>query len=135
MPSSKKVVLDTNLLIAAFFNKQSASYKILEKVREGEIEAFWTQSIWEEGKKILENVGADKLFYNKLEEVFKPQNEIEDFPKVQVVEDDPSDNKFLGCALKAGAKYIISNDRHLLKIKDYQGIEILPPTGFTQKYL
>lgn len=46
-----RVIIDTNLLIAAYFNKRSASFKILEKAREGEIKILWTESIKKEGER------------------------------------------------------------------------------------
>ena len=49
---------------------------------------------------------------------------------LEVVEDDPDDNRVLECAIAAKANYIISGDKHLLNLGEYQGIEILPPAGF-----
>jgi uncharacterized protein len=43
---------------------------------------------------------------------------------------DPSDDMFLRCAVAAGAKYIISGDRHLLQLKSYKRIKILSPAEF-----
>jgi predicted nucleic acid-binding protein len=37
---------------------------------------------------------------------------------------------FLRCAVAAGAKYIISGDRHLLHLKSYKRIKILSPAEF-----
>jgi len=47
-----------------------------------------------------------------------------------VIKEDPADNKFLECALAADAKYIVSGDRHLLSLKTFKSIRILPPTEF-----
>ena len=49
---------------------------------------------------------------------------------VAVIKEDPADNKFLECALAADAKYIVSGDRHLLSLKTFKSIRILPPTEF-----
>jgi hypothetical protein len=37
---------------------------------------------------------------------------------------------FIECAVAADAKYIISGDRHLLNLKVFKGIRILPPTEY-----
>lgn len=50
--------------------------------------------------------------------------------KLDVIQDDPGDNKVLECAAAGGADYIVSGDRHLLDLKEYRGIVILPPAGF-----
>jgi len=44
------------------------------------------------------------------------------------VKEDPTDNKFIECAVEAKANYIVSGDRHLLKIKKYEGIKIIKTT-------
>jgi len=36
----------------------------------------------------------------------------------------------LECAIAGGASYIITGDKHLLELKEYQGIVILSPAGF-----
>ena len=44
------------------------------------------------------------------------------------MKEDPTDNKFIECAVEAKANYIVSGDRHLLKIKKYEGIKIIKTT-------
>jgi predicted nucleic acid-binding protein len=52
-----------------------------------------------------------------------------------VIHDDPSDDKFLEAAVAGNASYVISGDKHLLKLSEYQGIQILKPRDFVQMYL
>jgi predicted nucleic acid-binding protein len=47
-----------------------------------------------------------------------------------VIQDDPADNKFLACAVAGNADYIVSGDRDLFTLKQYQGAAILPPHAF-----
>jgi hypothetical protein len=47
-----------------------------------------------------------------------------------VIGDDPEDNRVLECAVTAGASFIISEDKHLLALKEYQGIVVLSPSTF-----
>lgn len=51
--------------------------------------------------------------------VMEPQSRLE------IVEKDPADNKFLECAVAGEADFIISGDRHLLNLQEYEGIRIL----------
>ncbi len=44
--------------------------------------------------------------------------------------DDPSDNKFLEAALAGNCEFVVSGDPHLLRLGEYQGIQILPPAAF-----
>ena len=41
--------------------------------------------------------------------------------------DDPDDDQVLACALAAKAKAIVSGDRHLLDLKQYQDIPVITP--------
>ena len=39
--------------------------------------------------------------------------------RFNLITSDPDDNKFVDCAITAGAKYIVSNDRHFNELKCY----------------
>jgi predicted nucleic acid-binding protein len=47
-----------------------------------------------------------------------------------VIGADPTDNRVLECAVAGNAAYIVTGDKHLLDIKEYQGIIMLSPAGF-----
>ncbi len=50
--------------------------------------------------------------------------------ELTVIEKAPSDNRYLECALAAGASYIVTGNDHLLSLKEYRGVVILNPAGF-----
>lgn len=52
---------------------------------------------------------------------------------MDVIKEDPSDNKYLACAHEGEADYIVSGDHHLLDIKAFKGIEIIRPKVFLNK--
>ena len=43
---------------------------------------------------------------------------------------DPKDDKFFECAVAAGAKYIVSEDRDVLDVGEYQGIRTVSAAEF-----
>jgi predicted nucleic acid-binding protein len=43
---------------------------------------------------------------------------------LDVVKDDPDDNKILECAVAAGADAVVTGDKHLLRLGEYAGIRI-----------
>ena len=43
---------------------------------------------------------------------------------------DPDDDMVLECGVVANANYIVTGDKHLLSLGDYQNILILKPTDF-----
>lgn len=122
-----KVVIDTNLLVASFFNKNSSAHKILEKAGRGEIEILWSSPIKKEARLILGKISrsVNRPVENLSEEIFPKEQEVLNLPSVDVIKEDPDDNKFLACALKGKADIIVSNDQHLLTVKKFKGIPIL----------
>ncbi len=52
---------------------------------------------------------------------------------LEVVTDDPDDNRVLECAVAGRADYIVSGDRHLLKLKEHAGIKILTAREFLDR--
>src|SRR5207244_12796330 len=57
-------------------------------------------------------------------EVVKPKR------RLRVVQRDPSDNKFVECAVAAKARVIISGDKELLSLGRYRQIRIQSPAQF-----
>jgi putative PIN family toxin of toxin-antitoxin system len=49
---------------------------------------------------------------------------------VHVIEDDPDDDRVLECAVKGSADYIVTGDRHLLKLGSYKAIAIVTVRQF-----
>ena len=43
---------------------------------------------------------------------------------------DPTDNKFLACALEGQADYVVSRDPHLLNLKHFHTIQIVEVPAF-----
>jgi len=134
-----KAVLDTNILVSLLFKKGLAKEfsRLMEK---GSVELYSSEEILRELARVLT--------YPKIEEVFKKAGigkttALESLmeilkivnPKVKInaVKRDPLDNKFLECALEAGAKYVVSGDKHLLELKKFRKIEILTAREFLEK--
>ena len=126
------VVIDTNLIISAYYNKHSASAIILEAVREGKVNVLWSESILNEVRHVLDRVRADDKFRSTLLSLFKQDHMVTHTERIAVVEDDPQDDKFLGCALK-GASYVITNDHHLLEVGEYRGVKMIRPRDFVRE--
>jgi putative PIN family toxin of toxin-antitoxin system len=45
---------------------------------------------------------------------------------------DPKDDMVIECAVLSGAKFIVSGDKDLIAVKDYEGIQVLTPRQFLQ---
>jgi predicted nucleic acid-binding protein len=46
---------------------------------------------------------------------------------------DPDDDRVLECAVTTGSDYIITNDKDLLRLKEYAGIRIVTPVQFLER--
>ncbi len=121
-----RVVIDTNLFIAGFFNRNSFSYEIIRLAKIGKIDIVWTDPILKEIKFIASNVKANK-FLSELADIFKAENKVKVYRKLNIIKDDPADNKFLEAAVYGRADLIISSDKHLLRLKKFKNILIVPP--------
>lgn len=54
---------------------------------------------------------------------------------VDVIEDDPTDNRILECALAAGAEFVVTGDKkHLLPLGSFQGISIVALADFLASF-
>jgi len=49
------------------------------------------------------------------------------------VEDDPDDDPIIAAALQCGAGYVVSEDRHLLRLDGFQGLRVLTRDDFARE--
>ncbi len=49
---------------------------------------------------------------------------------VEVIRDDPDDDRILECALDGGADYVVSGDHYLLELRRYRAIRMVTPREF-----
>ena len=131
-----KVVLDTNVLVSAFLSRSGVPNQILRQAGQS-YRLFIDQAILEEADRVLHELSIQKRgelieeeiqdFLNSLHAV---ASLVEKPPSVKVIEDDPDDNLILGCAIGAGADYLVSGDIHLRRLVSYKGTQIVSPSEF-----
>ena len=124
-----RIVLDTNVFVAAGFNPRSASARILTAVRKGRFRLIWNEPTRRETETILRRI--PRLSWKKVADLFRPEWEFTGpvDPEAFAAIPDPDDRKF--AALSAAAKVpLVTNDDHLLAYRDSLGIEVLTPSAF-----
>ncbi len=131
-----KLTVDTNILVSATF-WNGASDKIIEKAEKKEVNLVLSKNIMDEFVKVLNYPEIQQKIKNKnlemnrtVEKITAIASFVEPKVKLQIVKDDPNDDMILECAKEGRADYIVSNDKHLLKIKEFEGIKILKPEEF-----
>jgi putative PIN family toxin of toxin-antitoxin system len=128
-----KIVLDTNVLINGFKDEYSYEKRIIDSVISGEIEAFANRQTLRENKLISSQLIDNDEYKHQLNDLFTQINWVVNRRQVHVVQDE-EDNKILESAVEAGAEYLVTSDNDLLKIKEYQNVEIVNPAEFWVKY-
>lgn len=127
-----RIVLDTNIYIAAALNPQSILYKLIEDSASHYLATYFTsQEILLELQGKLESkfsfsTAVVVSFISRLEEsaeIIRPT------VKLNIIDRDPDDNKILECALEAKADLIISSDKDLLVLKEWSQIKIIHPSS------
>ena len=123
------VVVDTNVFVAAGFNRRSASARIIEGVREGRFRLIWNQPTRRETEIILRRI--PRLDWQTVANLFRPEEEFTgpadpaDFSMI----DDPDDRKFAALSAAANAP-LVTSDKLVLAERGKIGIEIFTPRDF-----
>lgn len=124
-----RVVLDTNILVAAGFRPQSGSGRILERIRDGRVRLVWDQATRAETRYILEKIPP--LDWRTIETLFRAEDEYMGpaAPERFAAIPDPDDRKFAALAYAARA-ILVTNDRHLLDFATDPPLQVMTPAEF-----
>ena len=107
------VVLDTNCLVQ-MLSVHSLSRPAWDAFRNGAYELCVSNEILDEYQEIIERVANATVVHNVVNAIIRsPFTRFYD-PHFRfcLIEQDPDDNKFVDCAIIAGADYIVSEDSH-----------------------
>ncbi|MBM4277945.1 MAG: putative toxin-antitoxin system toxin component, PIN family [Deltaproteobacteria bacterium] len=121
-----KVVLDTNVFVSGVFFG-GPPRKILEAWRDDKIQLLLSPEILEEYQRVLHElaVAFPGIEVEALMDFLILHSEIVvPIPLHPVIQADPSDNKFLECAVAGKGTCIVSGDKHLLKLVEFREIPI-----------
>jgi len=124
-----KIAVDTNFLISATQWDYSVSHKLLKKLIINNTEIFTTKEILDEFTEVLKRdfLYNEEDTQNLLEKVLQFLTIVAPNKKIEVIKEDVDDNKIIECAIESKAEYILSYDKHLLNLKEYDGIKIVRP--------
>jgi len=130
-----KVVVDTNVYISAIF-WGGKPRQVIDLARDNRIEIFTSKDIESEIlDKLLTKFGLNQNEASSVMTDFSTFTKpIRIRNRINVVKDDPDDDKFIECALECGATFIISGDKHLLKLKNYDAISIVNASSFLESW-
>jgi putative PIN family toxin of toxin-antitoxin system len=131
-----RIVLDTNVTVSALLWR-GTPYRLVEAIRSRRQDHLFTSAaLLEELAGVLARPFAAKRLallghtgeallavYAGFAEMVTPRA----VPNAVIA--DPDDDQVIAAAIAAGADVIASGDRHLLGLRTYQDIRILPPAA------
>jgi len=126
------VVFDTNILLSALFSLSGKPFRCLALAKMGLIKSVTCQEILDEFQEKLLSKFAYSLEVAQaaVQEVLNCSQLVKISRDLKVVTADPDDDMVVECAIVGNASHIITGDRHLLSLVNYQGISIVKAADF-----
>ena len=125
------VVLDTNILILSIF-WEGRAYDVVKTALDGKIKVFISMDTINELKRVLTRDFSLKAqeIDDIVHAVLSFSSLIEPQEKIEIVEDDPEDNRIIECGTACSARFIVTQDKHLLKLGEFRDMRIINPSEF-----
>ncbi|MCL5057202.1 MAG: putative toxin-antitoxin system toxin component, PIN family [Actinobacteria bacterium] len=130
-----RVTIDTNVLVSAL-GWNGAEAAVIEMVLESKIELCISAQILSEFYKVVKypRFGfTEQEIDGFIGRLLTGAALINPVQSINAVLADPDDNKIIECAVAGESSCIITGDRHLSQLVEYQGIEIMRAVDFLQK--
>ncbi len=127
-----RAVLDTNILISAFVFPGGAPEAVYRAALEGRFELVTSPPLLAElGRVLADEFGWEGSMAEaavaqvaRIGTVVRPQQ------AVSVIDLDPADDRVLEAAAEGEVGVIVSGDRHLLRLRRWEGIRIVRAAAF-----
>jgi len=132
-----KAVVDANLLVSAFISPFSYPREIERCWRRGEFILVTSREIVEEINRVL-HLPRIQVKYHLAESdiqafvltLIHKGNCVSGELALKGVAPDPGDDKIISCAIEGEAQFIVTGDKALWQLKEYQGIKIINAEEF-----
>lgn len=132
-----RVVVDTNVLISAVLSPFGLPAELLDRWEIGDFELITSTALLDELRRVLGYAHIrtlhrldEEALDQRVERFRQEATLVEPIERLAVVEQDESDNRFFECAVAGEAQIVVSGDRHLLNVGEYQGVQVLTPAAF-----
>ena len=132
-----RVVVDTNVLVSAILFGALPG-RLLSAWREDRLELVTLPEIVEEYVRVSERLTQryPDVDIQPILALIVQNSDVVPSPRLpEPICDDRDDDKFLACALAAGAKVIVSGDKQLRAVSGYEGVTVATPRQFFDAWL
>lgn len=139
MPPRKarpRVVLDTNIIIAAALSKRGAPYQLINLWKRGFLQLVVSPAIVNEYLAVLRRFDLSERQLQAWQNWFEHPAKVDFVPepcRVRVSR-DLKDDVFVGTALTGRVTTIISGDDDLLSLERVENVEIITPAAFMRRW-
>lgn len=122
------IVLDTNCLLMSL-SRRSPYYPVWRDFIDGKYTLCISNEILAEYEEILTQKVGSEIASNVISAILDLPNTkmIQVYYHLRLITADPDDDKFVDCAFKANARYIVTEDRHydVLKQTPFPFIDVV----------
>lgn len=130
----RSVTPDSNLYISALI-WGGKPQQLLEMALAGKVRLFISDAIMDEMMEVLETKFNHSPRRLALEKEYIGKCTVRCVPKIklEVVPSDPDDNRIVECAVHSRSEAIITHDKDLRRMKEYQGIRMMKVHEFMRE--
>jgi uncharacterized protein len=121
-----RIVFDTNIFISALVSPGRQAATALVRITEGSDQLLISRPIVDETLTVLRNKfdWEDERLAQAAELLAKIGESLATTKRIQLLKDDP-DNRILECAVAGRADLIVTGDRELLRLGEFEGTRII----------
>jgi putative PIN family toxin of toxin-antitoxin system len=127
-----QVTADTNILVSAIVYPRGNPRRLLQMALSGDIDLCVSHPIIEEMADVLARKfrATPQDIAEAMEIVTLAARTVRPTVRLDVIKEDPDDNRILECAVSAGSDCIVTGDKDLLRLKSYDSIRIPKVSDF-----
>ncbi|MBM3236999.1 putative toxin-antitoxin system toxin component, PIN family [Candidatus Poribacteria bacterium] len=129
-----RAVLDANIHLSATFFPKGKPRQVRSLGRRGFFQIIISQPILAEIRKAMnEDFGrSDEMIAKELKKIRKYARIVKPKVKINFITTDTNDNRILECAVKGKSDFIVTGDKHLLEIGEYDKVKIVTASQFLE---
>ncbi|MGR3319404.1 MAG: putative toxin-antitoxin system toxin component, PIN family [Candidatus Anammoxibacter sp.] len=130
----KKIVVDTNVVVSSLLNEDSIPASIIHLVLQGKVTLCLSNDIFSEYKGVLSRKKFSHLdqpsIKSLLPQLKKKSLLVKPTFPIEIITNDPADNKFLECALVTKADFLVTGNSKHFPFKKFHNTRIVTPKEF-----
>ncbi len=130
-----RITADTNVIISGL-NFSGNPRRVLQMAEDGKVQMAVSDAILDEVARVLrrEKFGWPEVEIRRaLSQISRFAEHVDPKQHIDIITEDPTDNRIIECAAASGSDYLVSGDKHLLRIGQYQGARIVTPAEFLDR--